>query len=468
MTDVGIATNETLAEQALPIGAPLSDGQFTITDHLGAGGFGKTYKAMDNVLGRTIVIKECFPADFCTRNGNSVVARNASYVQPVRSIVDMFMREARSLAKLRHPNIVGVHRAFEENDTAYMALDLIDGCDLLSILQSKETSLSPNRIKSILVQMLDAIEKVHEVDLLHRDISPDNIIIEKSGTPVLIDFGAARGDASRRTRAVSSLLVVKDGYSPQEFYVAGSDQTPSSDLYALAATFYHVLSGAAPAHSQTRMVEIAGQRPDPCTPLAGRIDGYEPEFLQAIDDAMKIHPADRLQSAAKWKSLIEDVTAEVTSGARFPSLASPNLISLELERSLSRLVEETNDEVRKSKLIPAKPEPAPTPPKGPLKPDWIEEFNRESLEAEQALEAGGIDDVEPDGDEAPTALEVYGSHGNGQQPKRVCSKTRREIEHSASEAKKRIKSTLSKHAAEATPEQSVNKPARLRFFGSMF
>ena len=79
-----------------------------------------------------------------------------------------------------------------------------------------------------------------------------------------------------------------------------------------------------------------------------------------------------------------------------------------------------------------------------------------------------IDNVEPDGDEAPAAPEFHGSHSNGQQPKRVCSKTRREIEHSASEAKKRIKSTLSKHAAEATPEQSVNKPARLRFFGSIF
>ncbi|MDJ1017671.1 MAG: serine/threonine-protein kinase [Paracoccaceae bacterium] len=367
------------ADQTLPIGATLSDGQFTITGHLGAGGFGKTYRADDNVLGRAIVIKECFPEDFCYRDGLNVAARNTSYDSAFRSIVDMFMREARSLAKLRHPNIVGVHRAFEENETAYMALDLIDGSDLLGILQAGETTLSPSRVKSILTQLLDAIEKVHEMDLLHRDISPDNIIIEQTGAPVLIDFGAARGDASRRTRAISSLLVVKDGYSPQEFYVAGSEQAPSSDLYALAATFYHVLSGEAPPHSQSRMVEIAGRRPDPCVPLAGRIDGYEPEFLGAIDAAMAIHPGDRLQSAAKWKSLIDGLGDKVTSQAQFPSAEAGAALSLDFERTLSRLVEETNDEVRRSQSLPAEPEPEPVPIQEPSQPAWIEEFNEESL-----------------------------------------------------------------------------------------
>ena len=328
MTDAQMDPKATEAVQSLPIGAVLSGDQFTITGHLGAGGFGITYRAEDNVLGRTVVIKECYYEDFCFRAGKSVVARSKTYAQPIRSIVKMFMREARSLAKLRHPNIVGVHRAFEENDTAYMVLDLIDGHDLFDIIAAP---LSPNRIKDILVQLLDAIEKVHAMDLLHRDISPDNILIENSGTPVLIDFGAARAEASRHTRAVSSLLVVKDGYSPHEFYVSGSNQTPSSDLYALAATFYHVLSGEAPPNSQTRMVEIAGRRPDPCVPLAGRIDGYDQEFLQAIDTAMQIHPNDRLQTAAKWKSLIADTTAETTNNQTRARVSSKD-ISIELER----------------------------------------------------------------------------------------------------------------------------------------
>lgn len=212
---------------ALPKGATLLGDQFTITDRIGAGGFGITYRAQDNVLGREVVIKECFSVDFCMRVGTDVVVADLANEKQYRSIVQMFMREARSLAKLRHPNIVGVHRAFEENETAYMALDLIEGQDLLDFIDLNPGSLTPELVTDILVSMLDAVQKIHEVDLLHRDISPDNIMIEKDGTPVLIDFGAARGDASRRTRAISSLLVVKEGYSPKELYLAGSKQTPA-------------------------------------------------------------------------------------------------------------------------------------------------------------------------------------------------------------------------------------------------
>ncbi|MEP2261392.1 MAG: serine/threonine-protein kinase, partial [Paracoccaceae bacterium] len=345
---------------------------------LGAGGFGITYRAMDNVLGRTIVIKECFPEDFCIRRGNDVVARAKAHEKPVDSIVRMFIREARSLAKLRHPNIVGVHRAFEENATAYMAIDLIDGRDLFDILQTNAAALSPARVKHILMQMLDAIEEVHKLDLLHRDISPDNIIIEKTGTPVLIDFGAAKADASRHTRAVSSMLVVKDGYSPQEFYVAGSEQYPCSDLYALAATFYHVLSGQPPTNSQTRVIEIAGQKPDPCVPLVGRIPGYDDAFLNAIDQAMQIHPTDRLQSAAKWKAMIADSYADEESAKNSKGQVVSGL-SIELELELSKLVAETNDEVRKSKMIPVEPEVIEAPKENNSRPEWVEEFNQESF-----------------------------------------------------------------------------------------
>lgn len=379
MAENNIAQAATPDDRVLPVGTVLSDGQFTITDQLGAGGFGITYRAMDNVLGRTIVIKECFPEDFCLRDGLNVVPRGQKFAKPVRSIVQLFMREARSLAKLRHPNIVGVHRAFEENETAYMAIDLIDGRDLFDILDAGTTALSPARVMDILWQLLGAIEEVHNSDLLHRDISPDNIILEKSGKPVLIDFGAARGDASRQTRAVSSLLVVKDGYSPQEFYTAGSDQSPSSDLYALAATFYHVISGVAPVNSQARMIELVGQRPDPCIPLAGRISGYDPEFLQAIDRAMELHPGDRLQSATQWKALIADLRAGDDAAPKSVGRVTNNDVSLELEMSLTRLVEETNDEVRKTSQIPVEQKEVITAPEKTSKPEWIDEFNQESL-----------------------------------------------------------------------------------------
>ena len=379
MTEEKVAHDVT-ADRVLPVGAVLCDGHFTITDQLGAGGFGITYRAMDNTLGRTVVIKECFPEDFCVRDGTNVIARSSEHEKPLRSIIRIFMREARSLAKLRHPNIVGVHRAFEENETAYMALDLIDGRDLFNVLATNAKALSPARVKHILMQMLDAIDVVHGLGLLHRDISPDNIIIEKNGTPVLIDFGAARADSNHHTRAVSSLLVVKDGYSPQEFYVAGSEQSPCSDLYALGATFYHVLSGRPPVNSQTRVIDIAGQRPDPCEPLVGRIPGYDDAFLQAIDDAMKIHPGDRLQTAAKWKALIADSSVDSKAAPNSLGRVSTADVSLELELELSKLVEETNDEVRKSRMVTVEPVVEPEPERETSKPTWVDEFNQESLE----------------------------------------------------------------------------------------
>ncbi len=386
MNQANAATDSKTLDPGLPNGTNLCGDQFTITRRLSAGGFGITYLAEDNTLGRTVVIKECYPEDFCVRDGKDVIVRSADKLNQFRSIVKMFMREARSLAKLRHPNIVGVHRAFEENETAYMALDLIDGHDLLDILDSdQKRHLTPERVKDILLQLLHAIEMVHDNDLLHRDISPDNIIIEKTGTPVLIDFGAARGDASRRTRAISSMLVVKDGYSPQEFYLAGSMQTPSSDLYALGATFYHVLSGEAPPNSQIRLAEVASDNPDPCVPLAGRIEGYEPAFLEAIDLAMEVAPRNRLQSAAAWRSLIADCVPNESGqlAAEAITTAAPKPITPDIDRLLTRLIEETNEEVEKSRVTSAQNEVVEEPkPAEPEKPDWLEEFNAESRRKE--------------------------------------------------------------------------------------
>lgn len=406
MMEAHALPDQSLSEVALPDGTTLLGDQFTVTSSLSAGGFGITYRAMDNVLGRTVVIKECFADDFCLRSGKNVLARNQAYSEHFRSTVEMFMREARSLAKLRHPNIVGVHRAFEENGTAYMALDLINGEDLHDILETSAATLTPTRVIEMLHRLLDAVEMIHDHDLLHRDISPDNVMVEKDGNPVLIDFGAARGDASRRTRAVSSLLVVKDGYSPQEFYMAGSIQTPSSDLYALAATFYHVLSGQAPPNSQIRMVEIAGENPDPCVPLAGRIKGYDPAFLAAIDQAMQALPRERLQSAAQWRDMISHsrpqsvahpapttkehaVTRLLSQPRSKPASRKPTAqTGGHVKQSISKLVQETNEEVRKSRMIivPQKPKTRVMLPQD-TSPSWVDEFNQDTVSVAQAKAA---------------------------------------------------------------------------------
>ena len=363
--------------EALPDGTTLLGDQFTIIHRMSNGGFGITYLARDNYLDRDVVIKECFPEVFCHREGTSVLVRSQSNQDKYRSIVEMFMREARSIAKMRHPNIVGVHRVFEDNDTAYMALDLIEGHDMRRIIKSDHRALTPDQIRSVLIKLLDAIDMVHQRDLLHRDISPDNILLDKWGNPVLIDFGAAREEASRETRALSALLVVKDGYSPQEFYFAGGKQTPCSDLYALGATFYHLVSGEAPPNSQTRMAEVAGDGMDPCIPLSGRFDEFDPIFLAAIDRAMSVLPKDRLQSAREWLDII---TAD--------NGASPLVLKNKPSRSpavnigpeLSKLVSETNEYVLNSEPRENKPKEVAKKAEPAAVPEWIKEFNEETSE----------------------------------------------------------------------------------------
>jgi serine/threonine protein kinase len=292
-------------------GTQLLDGQYTILGFLNSGGFGITYLAKDS-LSRTVVIKECFPNTLCRRSTSRVRARSRKHTGEFQSFVQSFIAEARSLARLVHPNIVGVHQVFEDNDTAYMAIDFINGKDLHDILDSTDQAFTPAEIVVLLKKMLSAVEFIHEAGILHRDISPDNILIDPTGNPVLIDFGAASEAVVRATRVLTGRRVVKDGYSPQEFYLTGAEQSPSSDLYALAATFYHVITGKVPPESQRRLAMVAEGSADPYTPLDGAYPGYPDGFLAAVDTALRVMPRDRIQSANDWLALIE--VAEQGSG----------------------------------------------------------------------------------------------------------------------------------------------------------
>ena len=286
-------------------GTELLHGQYTISRFLNHGGFGITYLAKDS-LERDVVIKECFPGAFCRRSRTIVGARSRAHQNEFKSIVKLFIQEARSLSKLVHPNIVGVHQVFEDNDTAYMAIDYVEGRDMLDIVEDKSVQLEPSEIISMTEKLLSAVGFIHENNMLHRDISPDNILLNPDGEPILIDFGAAREQASKTSRALSALRVVKDGYSPQEFYITGSEQGPWSDLYALGASLFHIISGEAPVDSQTRLAAIAEGRDDPYNKLAGRFDGYPYGFLEAIDKAMEAVPKRRVQTAAEWAAMFDN------------------------------------------------------------------------------------------------------------------------------------------------------------------
>ncbi len=323
----------------LPGGTELLQGQYTIERFLNAGGFGITYLAHDS-LERKVVIKECFPSSMCCRrkNAHTVQVRSRTHAPEFTSIVKLFSQEARALSKLKHPNIVGVHQVFEDNDTVYMALDFVEGQDLLDIIEGDRFRFSPDDIKRILMQLLSAVAFIHDNDILHRDISPDNILIDADDKPVLIDFGAAREEATRASRVLSALHMVKDGYSPQEFYIAGSTQTLSSDLYALAATFYHLITGEAPPNSQTRLAAVAEDNEDPYKPITTIAKGYDQFFLGAIDKALAVFPKDRLQSAHEWIEEVDEIKRRKAMAARAKR-------DKQMEHAIGKLVNETNQAV---------------------------------------------------------------------------------------------------------------------------
>jgi serine/threonine protein kinase len=302
----------------LKAGTKLLSGQYTIIGFLNSGGFGITYLAEDS-LSRTVVIKECFPNALGRRSRSIVRARSRKHQGDLRSFVDSFVEEASMLSRLVHPNIVGVHRVFQDNDTAYMVIDYIKGRDLHDILDSTDQAFTPAETVEILKQLLGAVDYIHQVGILHRDISPDNILIDEAGHPILIDFGAASEQEARATRVLTGRRVIKEGYSPQEFYLTGAEQSQSSDLYSLGATFFHVITGKAPPESQRRLARVAEGSADPYEPLSGRYPGYPLGFLEAIDRAVQVLPKDRIQTAGDWLDWIRQGEAgEVPPGMMAP------------------------------------------------------------------------------------------------------------------------------------------------------
>lgn len=304
----------------LPVGTKLLNGTYEITSHLGAGGFGLTYLA-DDQIGRKVVIKECFPASFCHRDGLAVRAQTKPQQENFEKLIKNFVNEARQLAKLKHPNVVPVLHFFEENDTAYMSLEYIKGDDLAQRVQAGGEPMRPERIIDIANGMLRALDYIHSRGILHRDIAPDNVIMNDADQPVLIDFGASRNETAQAvTRLLSQQLrAVKDGYSPQEFYMPGRQHTPASDLYSLAATIYTMITGRIPADAYNRLVELSKKEPDPLRPLSANVEGYPRPFLEAMDKALSLLPADRPQSAEEMRLLMLPKSEKVTPISRRPS-----------------------------------------------------------------------------------------------------------------------------------------------------
>ncbi len=271
--------------------------QYIIHSILGAGGFGITYLAEHRALGKMFAIKEYFPRDFGFRDGTTVRAATDGE-GTYRWGLDRFLQEARALARFRHPAIVDVTNVFEANGTAYMVLAYEQARDLRVWLSSLGRMPTQAEIDQLATPLLDALELIHEANLLHRDVSPDNILVRADGGPVLIDFGSARDAVRGRAQAMS--MVVKHGYSPPEQYTSDpGKQGPWTDIYAFAATLYFAVVGARPLDATARFVQ------DGFLPATQAAKGeFRRSFLEAIDLGMQLRPEQRPQSIPMWRPLL--------------------------------------------------------------------------------------------------------------------------------------------------------------------
>ncbi|CDA75561.1 serine/threonine protein kinase [Bacteroides sp. CAG:530] len=244
---------------SLPVGSTLMQGKYRIVAVLGQGGFGITYKGEHTMLGTTVAIKEFFMKGACERDENSThVTTSQSNSELASRFRTKFLKEAKTLAALKHPNIIRVFDVFEDNGTAYYVMDYIEGNNLSDIVEGKGRLSEPLALKYIR-QVANALDYLHQKKLLHLDVKPANILLDKNtGNAILIDFGVSKQYDQDGQQTSTTPPAISKGYSPVEQYAQGSNVktfSPATDIYSLAATLYKLVTGNTPPESNLLLNE---------------------------------------------------------------------------------------------------------------------------------------------------------------------------------------------------------------------
>ncbi len=292
-------------------------GRYEIVSVLGQGGFGITYRARDIQLGREVAIKEYLPSALAVRqDGATVLPRTTRMADDFGWGRDRFVTEGRTLATLhRVPAIVHVFDFLEANGTAYIVMELLSG-ETLEDRIKRDGPLKPAEVDRILWPLLDGLEQVHGAGFLHRDIKPANILLNATGDPTLIDFGAAREAMVGRTSAMTAIFT--PGYAAAE-QMTSAKQGPWTDIYGLAATLYHAIAGKTPPSAFDRMLD------DGYEPLARLTPkGFPPGLLAGIDAGLAVAARDRPQSIAGWRPILGMAEAPAADGTVVMAKGAPS------------------------------------------------------------------------------------------------------------------------------------------------
>lgn len=281
---------------ALPVESVLM-GRYSVGEVLGKGGFGVTYKAYDIRNDRIVAVKEYYPNGLVHRDtGTTQISVSSSrYEENFRSGADKFYDEAKTVARFNgNPNIVNVYEFFYENSTVYYSMEFLDGVDLKHYVKSQGGRIPQENALYIMNVITDALLIAHSMNVLHRDISPDNIFVTKDGGIKLIDFGAARQVLAEQSKSLS--VILKQGFAPLEQYQRRGKQGPWTDIYALGATVFYILTGKLPDEATERL-----DYPD-----IGKASDYgvDEGFWGIIQKCMEIRIADRYQSVHQLKEAL--------------------------------------------------------------------------------------------------------------------------------------------------------------------
>lgn len=294
------------AVSALPPGTELRE--LRIREHLGSGGSGLVYLADHRLLGATYVVKEFLPHTLAQREADGRVAPVPGQEARFEHLRKKFLQESRMLQELArprpHPNLVIIADAFQENGTVYLCM-VYEASTTLGDYLARRPALDEARISAWLFPLLDGLAHAHARNIWHRDIKPSNILLRDDGSPLLIDFGAARWEHPDSEQTL--IRQVTPRFAAPEQVARHSEVGPWTDIYGMAATWYFALSGQPPGQRPPR----AGWR----EPLAGR---YRPAFLDALECGLALKPEERPRSVDAWLQAFGVAPAARASVLRHP------------------------------------------------------------------------------------------------------------------------------------------------------
>ena len=295
----------------LPNGYCLQKGKYCLTRVIGQGGFGITYLGewsteVKGELGAVettvpICIKEYFFKDYCFRDEDSFEVKVHSATGKI--LFDKFkerqIKEAKILSEVHHPYIVNVLEVFEENNTAYIAMEHIAGCSLKSML-SVQAVLPESKVLKYVAQIGKALEFVHQKNILHLDIKPNNILIDKNDNARLIDFGVSKRYDLEEQEACTTTLTLSKGFASIEQYddEGTVNFSPCPDVYSLGATMYNLLTGVIPVESILRATK-------PLVHPSELNKQISPKTEAVVLKAMQVNPKDRYQSIKEMMDALD-------------------------------------------------------------------------------------------------------------------------------------------------------------------